>query len=151
MANQPAPKQPARQPEPQGSKANSLEELQYIHQLYQNQYALLTQEINRRIEVLRQLDSAQKALEDADKMKGSNILIPVGADVYFDGKLNNTKNVVLGIGAGYLLEKDIDGAKSYIAKAVEKETEYINRLAKSKKELEAALIEVSYKIQEISH
>lgn len=128
----------------------SPEELQYLYQIYQSQYNNLGQEIGTRLDVLRQLDGAQKALEEMDAIKGKNTLIPVGADVYIDGKVNAGKTVIVGIGAKYLVEKPIDDAKGYVSKAMEKETDYINKLAKSRKEVEASLMDISYKLQELS-
>lgn len=146
--NQKPPQKPQKQQQPAG---NTIEELRYLQQLYQNQYVGIAQEINIAIDALRTLDNVQGTLENIDTLNGKNSLVPVGPSTYLDGKITNAKSVVIGIGAGYLVEKDIDGAKSYISKMTEKETQHINRLNKAKREIEGALMEISYKADELSH
>jgi prefoldin subunit 5 len=52
----------------------------------------------------------------------------------------------MAVGGGYLVEKDIDSAKERMAKIIKKRSDDLNRLMKSRKELEAALIEISYRL-----
>ncbi|MFI5412511.1 MAG: prefoldin subunit alpha [Candidatus Micrarchaeales archaeon] len=143
----------AESKEPKGSvpMASSLEEFRYMQQIYQNQYMALAQEINSRVEALRELDNAQKSIEDLDILKERKTLIPIGADTFIAGRITDENTVVLGIGAGYFVEKNIDHAKGYISKAIEKETQSINKLNKNKKEVESALMEIAYKVEELSH
>ena len=142
---------PAATPkEPAPQRELGLEDLRYIQQMYQSQFMLINQEINTRLEVLRQLENVQRTLENINTLENKRTLIPVGSDAYLEGKVTNSTSVVVGIGAGYLAEKKTDEAKSYVAKAIERETGNVNRLVKNKKELENALIEVSYKIDELS-
>ena len=148
----PAPKQPSRAP-PKAPAAGtpSADQLRYLQQIYQNQYMAMAQELNGAIEVLQNLETVLTTLEGMSNLKDKNTLIPIGPSVYMDGKITNAKSVVLGIGAGYMVEKDVDSAKGYITKMIDKETQHINRLNKSKKELEAALMEISYKVDELAH
>ncbi len=127
------------------------DELKYMQHLYQNQYVLITQELNSRIQALGEITNSQATLERIDMVKKKKALVPIGAETYLDGTISDSEAVVVGVGAGYLVEKDVAGAKAHIAKAIEKETQYINKLMKSKKELEAALMEVSYKLEELAH
>ncbi len=137
-------------PQPQAPIATTLEEFRYLQQIYQNQYALVTQEINNRSENLRELDSAQKALENIDTIKDRNTMIPMGANTFATGKITDDRSIVVGIGAGYMVEKNIDEAKNYISKAIDQETKYINQLGKSKREVESALMEIAFKVNELS-
>jgi prefoldin alpha subunit len=138
-------------PQPQAPIATTLEELRYLQQIYQNQYGLVSQEINNRSENLRELDSAQQTLENIDIIKDKSTLVSTGASTFAFGKITDNKSVVIGIGAGYMVEKSIDEAKNYISKAIEQESKYITQLNKSKKEVEAALIEIEVKVDELSH
>lgn len=144
MAEQKDPKEPRQ-------LASSIEEFRYLQQVYQSQYMALAQEMSTRAESLRELDNVQKTLEDMDMIKEMDTLIPIGSETYTKGKIMDGDSVVVGIGAGYFVEKDIASAKNYISNALEKETLNINKLSKNKRELESALIEISYKIEELSH
>ncbi len=143
----PPSSQPPKQP---SAQQPTLQELQYVHQLYQSQYQLLNQEMNNKLEGLRQIAEAQKALENANEFKDKNTLIHVGAAVYMHGKLENLEKILVAVGSGYLIEKDIDAAKLHISKLLDKESKALDKMAKSKRELESAMIEISYRIEELS-
>jgi prefoldin alpha subunit len=140
-----------KNPKEQRPLATTLEEFRYLQQLYQNQYMSLAQELNGRMEMLKQLDTAQKTLEDIDSIKERDALVPVGYGTFAKGRILGSDTVMLSIGAGFMVEKSIAEAEAHIAKALDGETKYINKLNKSKRELESALTEISYKIEELSH
>jgi prefoldin alpha subunit len=140
-----------KDPEERRPLASNIEEFRYLQQVYQTQYMALAQEMSTRAESLRELDNVQKTLEDIDMIKERETMVPIGSDTYVQGKIINGDSVVVGIGAGFFIEKDIASAKNYISKALEKETSNINKLNKNKRELESALLEISYKIEELSH
>jgi prefoldin alpha subunit len=131
---------------PQKLSEQGLDELRYIQQVYQNQYAMLGNSINIIIQELGQLNSAQKTLENMDLTEGKEVITNVGSDFYLFGKIPNSKTILVGVGAGYLVEKDIDSAKTYATEIIKKRTENLNALSKSRKEVESALIEISYRI-----
>ncbi len=144
------PNQPAN-PETGKIKANTIEELRYLQQIYQNQYSLVGQEIDSRLAALEELGRSLKTLENADSVAGKGSLIHVGASVYMTGTISKAKSVVVGVGAGYLVEKSVDEAKGYISDINEREVQSINKLNKTKKDIESALVEISYKAEEMSH
>ncbi len=131
-------------------RAGTMEELSYIRNMYQNQYSMVQQSINSRLEFLRQMDEAHTALEHLDQMNKKNTLMHVGSAVYIKSTVADAKSAVVGVGAGYLVEKEVAAAKAHISKMLEKETEEINKLGKTKAELEKAMVEISYKIEELS-
>ena len=133
-----------------GSAPQDLDELRYIHQVYQNQYQVVSNSINIELQELQQLNMAQKSLESSELMNEKEILTNVGGDVYMRSKISDAKSAIIGIGGGYLIEKDVDASKNYIAKWIERKTESINKLIKNKRELEAALIDIAYKIDKAS-
>src|ERR1700733_5972170 len=113
---------------PQKLGEQGLDELRYIQQVYQNQYAMLGNSINMIIQELGQLNSAQKTLENMDLTEGKEVITNVGSDFYLFGKIPNSKSILVGVGAGYLVEKDIDSAKTYAAEIIKKRTENLNAL-----------------------
>lgn len=130
--------------------ATTIEEFRYLQQIYQNQYMLVNRELSTRSENLGELYSAQQTLENIDAIKDKGTMVPIGANVFAAGKVTDNKSIVVGIGAGYMVEKNIDEAKNYISKAIEQETKNVNQLNKNKKGVEAALMEIEYKINELS-
>ena len=46
---------------------------------------------------------------------GKDILVPLTGSMYVPGKLSDTEKVVVEIGTGYYVEKDIPAAREYFA------------------------------------
>ncbi len=129
----------------------TVEGLQYLHQLYQSQYMLLTQEINAMLDELAKLNNAQKTVNSMDDVKNRNALMPLGGDIYLDASIGDSKSVIISVGGGYLIEQTIDEAKQFINKQAQKQTQEINSMMKNKRELEQAVLEISYRLEQISH
>jgi prefoldin alpha subunit len=132
-------------------KAKTLAEVRYLRQIYQSQYLVVSQAVNDKLEDLNNIDSAHRALEGMDEIQGKATLIPIGANVYMEGNVGKPKSVIISVGGGHFVEKSIDEAKQHVTKLMEKGTKDVNRLMKNKNELEAALIDLSYKEEELSH
>lgn len=127
-------------------EGKGVEELRYIQQLYQNQYTIAGNSINLTLQALQELNSAQRTLENLNLANGKEVLTSLGAEVYTFGKISNINSVVVAVGGGYLIEKDVDSAKTYITVLIKRHTDSLNKLTKSRKEIESALIEISYKL-----
>ncbi len=127
-------------------KRQQLEELKYIQKFYQNQYAVVNNSVNMTLQDLQELNSAQKTLESAELLKGKELITCVGGDFYAFSAIKNPSTFLVAVGANYLVEKDVDSSKTHVANLIQKKNENLNRLMKSKKEVEAALIEVNYRV-----
>ncbi|MGD0510252.1 MAG: prefoldin subunit alpha [Candidatus Micrarchaeaceae archaeon] len=126
---------------------HGMEELRYMQQVYQNQYSILTNSLNIVLRELQELNTAQKTLENIDLVEGKDTLTGIGGDFYLVGRIHNTKSALVGIGAGYVVEKETDSAKTHVADLIKKHTDELNKLTKNRRELENALMEISYRIE----
>ncbi len=124
-----------------------LEELRYIQQVYQNQYSMTGTSINIVLQELQELNSVQKTLENMELTEDKDVLTSIGAEFFVFGKVPDHKKILVSVGANYVVEKDLDGAKAHASALVQKRTDNLTRLTKNRKEIEAALIEVSYRIE----
>ncbi len=127
-----------------------IDELRYIHQLYENQYAMIGNSINMHLRELQGLNAAQQTLENMNIVEGKETLTEIGGGLYLQSKVHDPKSVIVNVGGGYLVEKEIDAAKGHVAGLIKSYTDNLNRLTKSRKEVESALIEINYKIGEKS-
>lgn len=127
--------------------AKSIDELRYMQQVYQSQYAALNSSMNTHMQDVQMLGAVQNTLENNDLMKGKETLMHIGASVYMKTMTKDSASVIVSIGGGYLIEKGIDDAKGYVSKRMEKKTEELNSMAKGRKELQNALIDISYKME----
>jgi prefoldin alpha subunit len=127
-------------------RASEIDELRYMQQVYQNQYAALNSSMNMHMQDLQMLSAVQRTLENSNMLKGKETLMHVGASVYMKTEVKDSGHAIVSVGGGYLVEKSIDEAKGYVSTMITKKTEVINGMSRSRKELQAALIEMSYKL-----
>ncbi len=99
------------------------------------------------LQEVQMLGAVQNTLENNDLMKGKETLMHIGASVYMKTMAKDSASVIVSIGGGYLMEKGIDDAKGYVSKRMAKRTEELNSMAKNRKELQNALIDISYKME----
>ncbi len=60
------------------------------------------------------------SLEEIDKSPEKEALLPVGRGIFLKSKIGNSKNVLLNIGSGIVVEKSIEETKELVKKQVEK-------------------------------
>jgi len=58
----------------------------------------------------------------------NEILVPLTGSMYVPGKLSNPNKVLVDVGTGYYLEKDIEPAKEYFTKKVKYVSEQIEKV-----------------------
>lgn len=127
--------------QPTGRKI-SKEELAYLERAYQNQYVMMGNAINSALEELRELSSAGEALDSIDRLAGKESFNSIGGDFYLKSQIKKDTKVMIGVGGGFLVEKEIDAAKQTAKKRIDAKNEMINKLMKGRKELEDALMDI---------
>ncbi len=78
--------------------------LQQAHQQIQQQAQQLAQKI-------AELAQAKQSLEDFEKVKPSDALVPIGGGNYISGKISNSDEVLVTFGAGVAIKKPLSEAK----------------------------------------
>ncbi len=99
---------------------------------------------------MNDLNAAQKSLENSGIIGGREALVSLGGGVYITSKTKKLDNVIVGVGAGYMVEKNVEEAKRFVADRIERVTNVFNRLMKSRNDLRDAIMEVTYKIDELN-
>lgn len=127
--------------------AGNLEELRYMQQLYQSQYGMVTEAMNAKLRELQELNRTRRTLDESDKVQGNDALLQLGAGFYLKSRVEESGNVIVGIGGGYLIEKDIPSAKMYATKLIKEKTGEVDALVKNRRELESAIMDISYRIE----
>lgn len=120
----------------------SNEEIAYVERVYQNQYAMVGNAINASLEELQQLNSASKSLEEMDKLAGKESFAGIGADFYIRSQIKKETKAIIGVGGGFLIEKEIDDAKQTVKKRIDAKNEMMNKLIKNRRELETAMVDI---------
>ncbi|MCL4379336.1 MAG: prefoldin subunit alpha [Candidatus Marsarchaeota archaeon] len=133
------------------TREEELYTLSYMQQLYQNQYNAIVSEINRAVQYLNELAALRKTLDDSNMLNGKDVLVSLGAGAYMSSTAGRLGFVLVDIGAGHVVEKDIDSAKAFVDDRVQKSTKTFNNLVKNRNELRDAIIDVARRIDTLNH
>lgn len=133
---------------PQTIDINSLG-LQQLTQLKQQ----LDQEIDLFGTSLQQLKIAQTKYQESGECvekltpetEGKEMLVPLTTSMYVPGNLVDVNKVIVDVGTGYFVEKDVPSAKDYFKRKINfvtQQMEKIQRLANEKITMRDAVIEI---------
>src|SRR5660397_143383 len=90
-----------------------LTELSEKHQVYKHQAESISQQINMVGLTIKDVETALTTITTLkDESAGIETLVPIGFGSFVKANLINTDTIVVGIGAGVSVEKNIDDAKS---------------------------------------
>lgn len=117
----------------------------YEIRLYKNQLALLQKEIEKL--TLTSLD-ASNASHTVESIEHGDVLVPIGSGSFVKGIITS-KNVLLGIGAGYVIEVDNETAAGTIRKREAAARDAINKLSQEYSAIAAKLEGARRQLQEI--
>jgi prefoldin alpha subunit len=106
-----------------------LSELSEKHQVYKHQAESISQQINVVGITIRDVESALTTITALkDEPAGIETLVPIGFGSFVKANLINTDTIVVGVGAGVSVEKNIDDAKSFLEKRQDELTKYQEQL-----------------------
>ncbi len=106
-----------------------LEDLSERHQAYQYQAESLAQQINMVKLTIRDVETALTTIIALkDEPAGQETLVPVGFGSFVKATLTSADTVVVGIGAGVSVEKNVEDAKVFLDKKKEELSKYLEQL-----------------------
>jgi prefoldin alpha subunit len=133
------------------SDESSMEEkegrLLYLQNLYGQQYEALMNELTTFSLAQAAIERNLHLLEKKDQLKGSSILVNAEGGTYIEAKVKEIGKVMVYVGAGYLIEKDVEQAKTFMNDNMSKSKEEIKKLAEEKQKLENELMKIQYEIE----
>jgi prefoldin alpha subunit len=107
-----------------------------------------------------QLQYLQSTLADYQRAKitvgqlntvddNSELLIPVGAGTFVNGSLKNTSNVLIGVGAGIVIEKTVDEAVIKLEERIKLIQENLEKMVSLGQKIQSDAEELSHKTQQM--
>jgi prefoldin alpha subunit len=107
-----------------------------------------------------QLQYLQSTLADYQRAKltveqlhaadeNSEVLIPVGAGTFINGSLKNASNVLIGVGAGLVVEKTVDEAVLKLEERMKRIEENLEKMASLGQRIQSDAEELSRKTQQM--
>jgi prefoldin alpha subunit len=105
-----------------------------------------------------QLQYLQSTLADYQRAKmtveqlhavdeNSELLIPVGAGTFVNGSVKNASNVLIGVGAGIVLEKTVDEAVLKLEERIKRIQENLEKMVSLGQKIQSDAEELSQKTQ----
>ena len=99
--------------------------------IWQVTFELMTNYVNIRFKsnfLSRFQESHESISRCSSDDKDKEILVPLTGSMYVPGKLSEPEKVIVDIGTGYYVEKDLDSAKEYFSKKVKYVTEQMEKV-----------------------
>jgi len=82
-------------------KQQKLMQFQFLQQAAQN----IQQQIAQLAQKIAELAQAKQSIEDFEKVKPSDALVPIGGGNYISGKISNSDEILVTFGAGVAVKK----------------------------------------------
>ena len=120
--------------------------MQYAIQAYQERYSAVSSEVNRLMQEMGAMHEVEAALQSkgiADK----ETLIHCGMGFYVAGRTGRADRIAVNIGGGLIAEKSVEEARQIASSRLEGMGSALKRLLAERKELEGAIYDLSYKLQ----
>ncbi len=130
-----------------GKREEEINRLFYLQSLYNQQYEALMNELTTMSMAQASLERNLNLLDRKDSIKGTSILVNAEGGTYFEASVKDIKKVITYVGAGYLVEKEVEQAKEFVKKNIEQSRSAISKLAEDKKKLENEIMRVQYAIE----
>ena len=125
-----------------------VQELAVRHQQYQYQAEAIAQQMNMVRVTIRDLEAALTTVTDLKgESAGKEMLVPIGFGSFVNATLTSTDKIVIGIGAGVSIEKNIDDAKAFLEKRKDELTKYTEQLSSAFTKLTGEMANIERLVQ----
>ena len=115
--------------EPQILTQQQIQELSTRYQQMQSQAEGLSQQVNMLQITLRDVETALTTVDALkDETADKETLVPIGFGSFVNATLKNPDKIVVGVGAGVSVEKNVGDAKALLDKRKEELTKYHDKL-----------------------
>jgi prefoldin alpha subunit len=111
-------------------ETKKLQEKYAEFQLVNQQIQQLQEQLNNIWQQVQELNKLDESLKEIQKVKkGSKILIPLGASIYFEGSIEDTSKAVMGVGAGVCVKKNTEDACKLVEEQMKELNDIENQLS----------------------
>jgi prefoldin alpha subunit len=130
----------------------SLEQLNNLKTQFENELQQLTSSFGGLREAQNRFADSKVSLQslNADNL-GKRLLVPLTSSMFVPGKMSNVQSVLVDVGTGYFVEKNIEEAKSFMDRKVaflQQNTESLKEVMEVKRSnLEAVIQVMQYKLR----
>ncbi|MGL6299096.1 MAG: prefoldin subunit alpha, partial [Methanobacteriaceae archaeon] len=83
--------------------------------VYKSQSEMLQQQVDAVQASLSEIEILEATLSEIEEKKNLSTLVPVGAGSFINAEIKNTEEVIMSIGSGVAVSKNITDAKETVA------------------------------------
>ncbi|CAI8001049.1 Prefoldin subunit 5 [Geodia barretti] len=113
----------------------SLQQLDRFKAQLNEEVSILTSSMQSLKTVQLKLKESKESLDSVnDKSEGKPILVPLTSSMYVPGKLKDTSKVLVDVGTGFYIEKNVPGAQDYFQRRIDFITRNIEEVQKNLQE-----------------
>ncbi|HUS98978.1 MAG TPA: prefoldin subunit alpha [Candidatus Thermoplasmatota archaeon] len=117
---------------------------------YKQQLESIDMQLQYLQSTLAEYQRAKITVEQLHTMdENSEVLIPVGAGTFVNGSLKNASNVLIGVGAGIVIEKPVDEAVVKLEDRMKRIQENLEKMASLGQKIQSDAEELSHKTQQM--
>jgi len=84
------------------------------YQLMEERLKQIDQQRDFFIEKMVEIEQTKQAVEELEKNKEEDVLVPLGSGLFLPGKINKKEKMLIGIGSDIILEKDSEGINNIL-------------------------------------
>ncbi len=128
---------------------DELAQLQYLHQIYVQQYGGIINELERYSVLSESLSRGTETIEKVKNVENASILLGIDAGAFVEVKSGAIDHIITSVGAGYMVEKNVDDAMAFIKANADKSREVVASLVKEKEKVEREIVDIEYRIGEL--
>ena len=132
----------------------SIEQLNQMKGSLEQEIQALAQNYGALKEAQSRFADSKRTVSDLGETEdGNEILVPLSAALYVPGKVSNKNSLLIDVGTGYYIEKNVEDAKDYFQRkinVVEKNTASLEGIiAQKKQNNEAITMMLNYRLQAV--
>jgi len=128
----------------------NLQEKYVMLQLIDTQIKEIEKELHALENRNTELITLKASLAGLGKVKaGSKTYSPIGLGIYAQGTISDTKEVLVNVGSGVIVKKDLESAKELLNSQLRQSEEIILKLAQNLQMLAARAHEVEHEIRDL--
>ncbi len=131
------------------NRQEQISQLRAVQDIYVQEYEKMMAAISGHLASMDALGRGIEMLSKIDLIRGNTFLMPADSGLLLKVKDVGETNIIMYVGAGYLVEKSIDDAKVFIEKSIKKNTDSLAMLSGQKEKLEQELFKIDYRINSL--
>jgi len=125
-------------------KREELQNLLASAESYRKQLESISVQLQMFESAKAEIEMAKEAITTLSKKeKDTKVLVPVGAETFFEGKIVDNSKVIVGVGANVFIEKAIEEAIQSMERRKEKIDKTMGEFLNTAREIESKLEEVN--------